>query len=385
MMIRQTPRIGAVFLVLLSITSVASAHEPHCKKERVRYEAIEVGTFGADGGYVQAINNRGQLTGAASVSNDIGRAFVWDCATGMNDIGALADTDYASIGTFINDRGTIVGQSFSETDAQIFIWNHATGMRAIQSGFPLSLNDRNDVTFWGSGGLFLWNEATGPTLVSDLSGLILREALVNNWRQLGGYGATVEPESPAGYYSWSSRRGARFLAESTFARDEVYDFNDRGELLVNNYAGTHSVPSIVKPDGTVQLVGTGETGTFVEALAFNNRGQVVGFRFTGAEPQRQLFLWTADQGFRDLNVLMLGHSPTDADARITSVADINDWGWIAGAVRAPGATYANPALLVPVSANAPWHRDLSRLQGPQLCKHLQTLKARALLRNRSCR
>jgi hypothetical protein len=302
----------------------------------------------------------------------------------MRDIGALADTDYASSGTFINDRGTVVGQSFSETDVQVFVWDRAIGMRAIESGFPLSLNDRGDATFWSSGGLVLWNAATGDVLVSDLTGLNLREALVNNLRQLGGYGVKIDSGSNAGYYIWSPRRGARFLAESTFARDQVYDFNDRGQLLVNNYEGTRSVPSIVKPDGSVQLLGAGETNTFTEARAFNNRGQVVGFRFTGEQPEQAPFVWTAERGFRDLNLLILGHAPTDADSKVGNPADINDWGWIAASIAAPGARYSNPALLVPVPANVPFYRDLSRLRGPQLCRALHSLKVRALVRARAC-
>jgi len=62
-----------------------------------------------------AINNRGQVVGAASLEGgttpfSLNDAFLWTRETGMQDLGALPG-DANSVGLGINDRGEVVGQS----------------------------------------------------------------------------------------------------------------------------------------------------------------------------------------------------------------------------------------------------------------------------------
>ena len=64
----------------------------------MRNEAVDLGRFGDGGGYATSVNDLGQFTGASSETRDKRRAFVWDCANGMQNIGALAEDDYASKG-----------------------------------------------------------------------------------------------------------------------------------------------------------------------------------------------------------------------------------------------------------------------------------------------
>ena len=70
----------------------------------------QLGTLGGSFSQAYAINNKGQITGAAYTTNNDLHAFI---TTGgkLKDLGALAGTGSASWGFAINDSGIAVGQS----------------------------------------------------------------------------------------------------------------------------------------------------------------------------------------------------------------------------------------------------------------------------------
>jgi probable HAF family extracellular repeat protein len=78
-------------------------------------EIIPLGTLGGAHGIAHAINQRGQVTGAARTPTNEFHAYLWDEKSGMTDLGALPGDTY-SIGRGINNRGQVVGQS-SPTEA----------------------------------------------------------------------------------------------------------------------------------------------------------------------------------------------------------------------------------------------------------------------------
>lgn len=376
-------------VALTGFVAAAAQADPgraHCKRDPLRYEVIDLGTLGAEGGYAAGVTNHGQVTGAASVSDSTGRAFVWDCASGMTSIGALSEDHFASSGSLINERGVVVGQSFGEDTIEMFIWDRSNGMRAVASGMPFSLNNRSEVTYTGEGGIYLWTVANGATLVSDVTGLDLREAFVNNLGQIGGYGVPTDDVVP-GYYVWKQSRGARLLAlePESMVRTFVYGFNDRGDLFGNNYVGTTTHPFLVLRNGEIRNVTPPVDGQFTEALAFNNLRQVVGYRFTAEDPTQRFYIWDSVRGMRDLNELAYGHAPGPGEPRITWVYAINDWGWIAASALRANGTFGNPALVVPVPAREPYYRNLGRLRGAPLCRALTSLKVRAAVSAITCR
>src|SRR5688572_9656321 len=136
----------------LLVGSVAIPHHvlaqkfEQCDARQTRYELIMLGNLGAPGGYATDVNELGQVTGASSRSDQVGRAFTWDCLRGMANIGALSEAHFASVGLYISIRGEIVRQSFSEDQAQAFIWDQRQGMRSLGDGYPLSFNNRGDAT-----------------------------------------------------------------------------------------------------------------------------------------------------------------------------------------------------------------------------------------------
>ncbi len=78
------------------------------------------------------INNRDQITGAASIPNNGGvfHAFLWTKKAGTRDIGGVAGQTY-SVGRSINDKGEVAG--FGGNSAVAFYWSRASGMVLLQT------------------------------------------------------------------------------------------------------------------------------------------------------------------------------------------------------------------------------------------------------------
>ncbi len=90
----------------------------------------DIGTLGG-GGYARAnsINDLNQVTGEATGAAPFGgfRAFIWDQANGMRDLGALGSGS-TSTGNFINENGHVVGSSAIAADNRqhAFLYDGAT-------------------------------------------------------------------------------------------------------------------------------------------------------------------------------------------------------------------------------------------------------------------
>jgi hypothetical protein len=350
----------------------------HCASDEIRYEIIPLGNLE---GAATGLNNRGQVVGSASFDeNEAPGSFTWDCATGVSRfvVGGISA---------INDRGQILaGSSDPDTGvSRTFLWDRVNGTRLLGEGFPLSLNNRGDVTFNTMNGPVLWTRANGSVQLDSVSGAFWREAFVNDLRQVGGYAGTTSEPFSVGYSIWSQRHGLRIIAgdpDGAF-RSFSYDFNERGDILGNVFFAQAGVPFIVSTDGTYRLLVDPVDDQFMEANAFNNRRQVVGFYFSAGSEDYDAFLWDPQHGRRDLNELAFGRVPGSDEPAISWANDINDWGWIAGTMRVTPDQY-RPALIVPVPANESFYRNLARLQGPRLCHALSSLKLRAVISELIC-
>jgi hypothetical protein len=150
-------------------------------------------------------------------------------------------------------------------------------------------------------------------------------------------------------------------------------FNEHGDILGTHYGRSYAAPFIAKHDGIAAYLRPIDDGVRIDAVDFNNRRQVVG-HFEGAP-----YIWDPENKFRDLNILSIGHLPSAHEPAIATVSAINEFGWVAGAVRAANSTVSNPALFVPVPIGDSRYIHLARLSGPRLCKALNTLQTRAAL------
>jgi hypothetical protein len=372
--------------IVLSAQRADAGQFEHCEAIETRYEIIMLGNLGAPGGGASDVNELGQVTGASSRSDQVGRAFVWDCFHGMRNIGALAEDQFSSVGLYINNKGEIVGQSFSEDQSHTFIWDRRNSMRAVGDGYPLSFSNRSDATLSRSDGVVLWNEASGAVSLLSLTGITFRDAYVNDRREVGGFG--FHPDTPDQFFVWSARYGIdpRGPEPPGTFMNVLRGFNNRSELLGITFHFDAAVPFIVRRNGEYEALFDPIANQYYEATAFNGRGQVVGFNFTaGSSEQQQPFLWDPENGVRNLNVLVYGRIPGTDEARIVRAEGINEWGWIAAGAVPENGTFSEPALLVPVPANERRFRGLGQLRGVALCRTLVAASLQTTASSLKCR
>jgi probable HAF family extracellular repeat protein len=120
----------------------------------------DLGSLPGDIDYSKAesINNSGQVVGYAHAASGQ-RAFLWNAAGGMVDLGDLADGSSAdgSSANAINDAGQVVGSSYSATGDRAFLWDDVNG-----------LQDLNDLTDPGLSAVL--NYATGINASGQIVG-----------------------------------------------------------------------------------------------------------------------------------------------------------------------------------------------------------------------
>jgi VCBS repeat-containing protein/probable HAF family extracellular repeat protein len=232
-----------------------------------------------DSSYARDINNSAIVVGYATESGlfPVTRAFVYDPATGMQDLGTLGGDDAGA--TAINDVGQIAGWAYDAAGKiKGFRYDPGTGMFDLgglgtNAGvYPQGINAAGAVV-----GTSFYNGMQVAFLYTDAGGI-----------QIAG-GA---PSSTRTYLG--------------------YDVNDAGKIVGYSYPiGAF----ITGPDG----VGVGTLGTGW-AYAVNNSDQVTGS--TGAfDPDSHLFRYTPGVGVVDLGSLPGGE---------TVGLDINAAGQIVG-------------------------------------------------------
>jgi probable HAF family extracellular repeat protein len=87
-----------------------------------RGTVTDLGNLGGSIASPGDINNRGQVTGISTLPGDTHQhVFLWTKDAGMQDLGTLpGDTD--SFTESMNNRGQVVGGSFTNTSGRAFIW-----------------------------------------------------------------------------------------------------------------------------------------------------------------------------------------------------------------------------------------------------------------------
>lgn len=360
-------------------TSSASADTEVCTHDDVRYELLDIAPNISEEGLTGALNELGQTTGFIRMPDGRTHAFLWDCWSGLTDIGATPGSD-PSWGFLINNRTTIVGRTFGDA-SETFIWDRTNGMRIISGDLATSLNDFGDVTLSLEGATF-WNEATGFRPLNELGGVNVFMAWVNNRRALAAYGVVPDGTYQPQFVRWSAAGGAeRLELPVQGAGAQLKAFNDRGDILVSSLAEEGVQPFILPRDGTPLALVPDFVSGYIEALAFNNRREAIGF--VHHESTEDPFIWDPTHGLRDLNVLVFGH-PSEGGVRILRPTDINEWGWMAVYIQRAGSSVSHPALVIPVPASSRYFENLSQRSGPALCHAFTLLKLRALATTRAC-
>lgn len=136
----------------------------------------DLGTLGGQYSRANSINNSGMVTGTAQTGGGFGgfHAFLWDAANGMRDLGTLAGT--TSAGNFINANGHVAGTStINSVDNRehAFLYNGTTMQNLGAIGDNDFLSDRS----FGYG-INISDEVVGSTYRPYTGGALYQVAFV---------------------------------------------------------------------------------------------------------------------------------------------------------------------------------------------------------------
>jgi probable HAF family extracellular repeat protein len=371
--------VGALILLLQAPTAQAlNLDFAQCGLADVHYKVVDLGAFAVESSAI-ALNDADQVTGSAQSATGGTRAFLWECDSGLEDIGSLDAGESQAFA--INNRGDVVGYSSLADGASAFIWNHEQGMRPIgnDSARGYDINDWRDVMVSNEGGDVhegpsLWNPRSGPRFLHELFGFEpMGEPRINNRRLIGGAQAV---EGGFRFFHWTSRGGVREIASwlGSAHSVRVAAMNDRGDMLVQIYevdGRDESILALVSADAGLKVLAD-RVDFNSEVVTLNNKRQVVLILSS------IWYLWDEQNGLRPLPDLVSG---TPTDALSAQPAGINNWGWLVGTRYVPETNSIRAAMFVPVSTHSQRFDNLSQLTGARLCRALQAIKVEAL---RSC-
>jgi probable HAF family extracellular repeat protein len=263
--------------------------------------------FAADGG-ATAINDKGEVVGAAGAADGHQHAFLWTQAAGMEDLGLLPG-GLVSEAADINDAGEVVGTAEAGSSfAHAFLWSRSTGMRDLG-------------TLPGGGA----SQAFGINEAHQVTGYSLNAS--------GGQRPVV----------WSAAGAIQDLGTfpgsfGTFGQDinesgEVAGFSDEPVTggLLRGFVWTEA--------GGFESVGTLPGGSGSGANALNDLTQVVGLA-DAADGENHAFLWSVSDGIRDLGVL--------PGAQSSSAQGINNAGQVVGSANRSAFIWTEAAGLQPL-------------------------------------
>jgi probable HAF family extracellular repeat protein len=284
----------------------------------------DIGTLGGTQAFVNGVNDAGEVAGNSYLAGDATfHAFKWSKHGGMRDLGSLSGTGVSTVGFVepINNRGQVVG--FSDTQAgpsQAFLWSPSEGLRNLgglpgnESGFSIAhvINDAGMVAGHGdaAGGgqrAFVWTRKSGMTDLGTLGGPITVAAGISDDGLVVGNARTAGLRNHI--FVWSRSGGIRDVGTAggveSFTSEKPMSSNGNVAGFIRFADGTDHAALWTRAKGLVDLGTLGGPVSF--AAGVNNKAQVVGAADVNVF-DRPGIIWTAKDGMIDLNT-RLRHVP----------------------------------------------------------------------------
>lgn len=252
-------------------------------------------------GYVQGLNDQGQLLGWARFSFVDERAYLWTLDGGPVELGSLGGTFTSGID--LNNAGQVIGVAGDPQDRGIpFLWSADTGIVPFQPLGPdvayqlRDLNDRGQIAgdYSRSGSPahpFLWSPDTGWLDLGTLGGAGGYAYYVNEAGQVLG-----QAQNAAGRWRpflWSAEGGMVDLGGRYFW---PHDLGDGGLAVGQSSYGTRwttiHAQAATAATGLVDLGALYQPGVS-SALDANGRGQIAGYSDI-AGGSRHAVVWTVN-------------------------------------------------------------------------------------------
>ncbi|MFC1857397.1 DUF1566 domain-containing protein, partial [Thermodesulfobacteriota bacterium] len=330
------------FLVILNTSRVYS----------VTYQLVDLGTLGGSDSYAFGINNNGQVVGISDTGT--GRnAFLWDILNGMqliNDIGQI-NTD---VPLKINDNGQICG-TYVDMEAggfsTAFIWDNYNGLQHLGSlggnqSQAWSINNKGQVVGYSYTGAnshaFIWDNENG---MLDLNlGVNYSSAtdINDDSEVVGSYGHS------SGYqhsFIWDNFNGMRDIGGLGGNVSSAYSINNKGEVVGASWTSGTSISHAYIWDIENGMRDIGTLGDYSSlARSINNHSRVIGSSHVSAVKEHG-FIWNNIDGISDLQYLI----DKQSEYEIMRVFDINDSGQIVGYARVLQTWDVHAIVLNPVN------------------------------------
>lgn len=279
---------------------------------------IKLGTLGGSTTYTSGINERGQVAGWSSRSDEgvgINGAFRWTRAGGLVDLGSLGDV--WSYGNAINNNGAVAGNFGGRGLYHAFRWNAAAGMEDLgilgdSESNALAMNDDGLIagTSLSAAGViraFVWTRSRGIEDIGTLGGQDAIPVAVGARGEVVGDSDTAGTDNARHAFRWTRAGGMRDLGALDGSDSAVKAMSPNGDII-----GTIVRNNILRAmtwsaaHGMVDLGTLG--GSSAQPGGINSLGQAVGAAADRREAQRA-FIWTRARGMSDLNSHLL-NAPT---------------------------------------------------------------------------
>jgi probable HAF family extracellular repeat protein len=320
------------------------------------YQLTDLGTLGGIVSQAFNINGNGQVVGLSNIRGDmVMHAFLWTSEGGMQDLGTLGGVDVDSEARAINDNGQVVGASDfpggRDYEKHAFLWTSGEGMRdlgALGGAESIAYDISPDGQVVGNAGTknsrfhaFHWKDGVMRDIDSDpTSGT---QSIANGINARG----QIVGSDPVGIL-WTPGEEKRNLG-GLGGPSGPESINDNGQVVGSSFTTSdwdsrswHAF--LWTPDEGMRDLGYLEDFGRSVAYDINNNGQVVGNSFPDDDLLVRAFLWTAVEGMQDLNE---APGVKDSGWTLARASAINDAGQIAGWGKNPdGETHA--FLLTPV-------------------------------------
>jgi probable HAF family extracellular repeat protein len=319
----------------LALPLVSFAQELKEQKEQKtalhHYKLVDIGTFGGpNSSYVgpppavRLLNNSGVAVGGSDTSTpDPGSCWNYDC--------------YLSYGFKWRDGAVHKLDALPGFNSSFTFWVSDSGLVAglSENGIdPLTGNPAQEAVLWGKDGAL--------TDLGTLGGNESEANAVNNRSEVAGGALNAIPDDPyAGIFflpggtqvhafRWTRSHGMQDLGTLGGNDSTALFINEQGQIAgesftettLNASTGTPTLAPFFWEDGKMLNLGT-LGGSYGEAWALNNRGQVVGYSDLEGDQTLHPFLWSKSEGMKDISTPALGGVYGHADY-------INDEGDVVG-------------------------------------------------------